>query len=198
MFDQVLWFATRGAGAVSLMMLTASVVFGLVTVTRFQHVEWPRFFNYEMHRRVSLLSVAFLAVHVMAAVFDPFTSLGLAAALVPLASSYRPVPVALGVIALYLFVALVATSLLRKHIGQRTWRAIHWTSYAMWPVALLHGITAGSDAVSLWMLAIDALCLTAVGAALAWRATAGSPNRARLADVVATSSFAGTTRGDAR
>jgi len=189
MFDQVLWFATRGAGAVSLLMLTASVVFGLVTVTRFQHVEWPRFFNYEMHRRVSLLSIVFLAVHVLAAVFDPFTSLGVAAALVPLASTYRPVPVALGVIALYLFIALTVSSLLRRHIGQKTWRAIHWTSYAMWPMALLHGITAGSDASAVWMLGIDAMCVAAVGSALAWRLTAGSSRRDQLVDVVAASAF---------
>ena len=147
MFDQVLWFATRGAGAVSLMMLTASVCFGMVVVTRFQHAEWPRFFNYEMHRRISLLSIVFLAVHILAAVFDPFTSLGLGAALVPLASTYRPIPVALGVVALYLFVALIATSLLRKHIGQKTWRAVHWASYAMWPLAVLHGLTAGTDGI---------------------------------------------------
>ena len=73
MFDQVLWFATRGAGAVSLLMFTASTSLGLVTVARFQAAGWPRFFNYEMHRRVSLLSIVFLAVHVLTAVLDPFT-----------------------------------------------------------------------------------------------------------------------------
>ena len=109
-----LWFATRGAGAVSLLMFTAATCLGLVTVTRFQATGWPRFFNYEMHRRVSLLAIVFLAVHVLAAVFDPFTSLGIGAALVLLASTYRPIPVALGVIALYLFVALIATSLLAQ------------------------------------------------------------------------------------
>lgn len=169
MFDQVLWFATRGAGIVSLLMLTASAALGLVTVTRFQAAGWPRFFNYEMHRRVSLLSVAFLATHVLAAVFDPFTKLGLAAAIVPLASSYRPLPVALGVIALYLFVALIATSLLRRHIPQRAWRTIHWASYLMWPLALAHGITSGSDAAAPWMLAVDAVCLAVASGALAWR-----------------------------
>jgi|tagenome__1003787_1003787.scaffolds.fasta_scaffold19972006_1 sulfoxide reductase heme-binding subunit YedZ len=169
MFDQVLWFATRGAGAVSLIMLTASLCFGMVVVTRFQHAEWPRFLNYEMHRRISLLAIVFLAVHILAAVFDPFTSLGLAAALVPLASTYRPIPMALGVIALYLFVALIATSLLRKHIGQKTWRAIHWTSYAMWPLAVMHGVTGGTDGSATWMLLIDVACLGAVAACLAWR-----------------------------
>jgi methionine sulfoxide reductase heme-binding subunit len=168
-FDQVLWLATRGAGIVSLLMLTASAALGLVTVTRFQAAGWPRFFNYEMHRRVSLLSVAFLATHVLAAVFDPFTRLGLAAALVPLASSYRPLPVALGVIALYLFVTLIATSLLRRRIPQQAWRTIHWASYLMWPLALAHGITSGSDAAAPWMLAVDAACLAVASGALAWR-----------------------------
>jgi sulfoxide reductase heme-binding subunit YedZ len=169
MLDQVPWFAARGAGAVSLLMLTASVCLGLVTVTRFQAAAWPRFFNYELHRRISLMAIAFLAVHVLAAVLDPFTSLGPGAALVPLVSSYRPVPVALGVIAVYLFVALIASSVLRRHLGRGAWRAIHWTNYAMWPLALLHGITAGTDAFAPWMLAIDLACVTAVAVCLAWR-----------------------------
>jgi len=189
MFDQVLWFTTRGAGAVSQLMLTASVCFGLLTVARVAHAEWPRFFNYEMHRRVSLLSIVFLVVHILAAVFDPFTNLGLAAAFVPLASSYRPMQVAVGVIALYLFIALIVTSLLRNHIGQRTWRVVHWTSYAMWPLAMLHGLTAGTDGTAPWMLAVDALCGIAVVAALASRIVAGTPNRAILPEVVAASSW---------
>lgn len=198
MSDQILWFAARGAGAVSLLMLTGSVLLGLVTVTRFQHASWPRFFSYELHRRVSLLAIVFLAIHILAAVFDPFANLGLIAALVPLTSSYRPIPVALGVVAFYLFAALIVTSLLRRHIGQRAWRVIHWASYAMWPLAVLHGITAGSDASSPWMLVIDALCVTAVVAALAWRLMAGNPNRSRLGDVVGASSFANASRGDLR
>jgi sulfoxide reductase heme-binding subunit YedZ len=197
MFDQVLWFATRGAGAVSLLMFTASVALGLVTVARFQAAGWPRFFNYELHRRISLLSIVFLAVHILAAVFDPFTKLGLGAALVPLASTYRPVPVALGVIAMYLFVALIATSLLRRQIGQRAWRAVHWTSYAMWPLALLHGITAGTDASATWMLAIDIVSIAVVAGALWWRIAAGNPNRRRLEEVVAASSW-NAARGDGR
>ena len=197
MSTQVLWFATRGAGAVSLLMLTASVVLGLVTVVRFQHPEWPRFFSYEMHRRISLLAIVFLAVHILAAVLDPFVNLGLIAAVVPFASSYRPLQVAFGVVAFYLFVALIVTSLLRKRIGQRAWRLVHWTSYAMWPLALLHGITAGTDGYSTWMLALDVVCAAAVIGALAWRIAAGNPNRKRFEAIVAASSFP-TSRGDGR
>jgi sulfoxide reductase heme-binding subunit YedZ len=169
MSDQILWFAARGAGIVSLLMLTASASFGLVTVTRFQAAGWPRFFNYEMHRRISLLSTAFLATHVLAAIMDPYLKLGLTAALVPFASSWRPVPIALGVISLYLVIALVATSLLRRHLGQRAWRLVHWTSYLMWPLAFAHTITAGSDAMAPWMLGVEALVLAVIGGAATWR-----------------------------
>ena len=169
MSDQILWFAARGAGIVSLLMLTASVAFGLVTVARFQAAGWPRLFNYEMHRRVSLLSTAFLATHVLAAVMDPYLRLGLGAALVPFASPWKPVPVALGVISMYLLVALIATSLLRRHLGQRAWRLVHWTSYLMWPLAFAHTLTAGSDAMAPWMLGVEAVAIAVVAGAATWR-----------------------------
>jgi len=169
MSDQILWFAARGAGIVSLLMLTASAAFGLVTVTRFQAAGWPRFFNYEMHRRVSLLSVAFLATHVTATILDPYLKLGITAALVPFASSWRPLPIALGVVSLHLVVALIATSLLRRRLTLRAWRLVHWSSYAMWPLALAHGLTSGTDALAPWMVAVEAACLAVVAGAAAWR-----------------------------
>jgi len=189
MFDQVLWFTTRGSGAVSLLMLTASVCFGLVTVARFGNDQWPRFLNLEMHRRVSLISIVFLVVHVLAAVFDPFTKLGLAAAIVPLASTYRPLPVALGVISMYLFVALIVTGLLRSRMPQPLWRTIHWTSYAMWPLAVLHSVLSGSDTGSAWMLVVDGVCFALVAVCLVWRISVADANRNRLEDVVLTSSW---------
>ena len=168
MSDQILWFAARGAGIVSLLMLTASAAFGLITVTRFQAAGWPRLFNYEMHRRLSLLSVAFLATHIVAAILDPYLKLGLTA-LIPFAASWRPVPMALGVISMYLVVALIATSLLRKHLGQRAWKLVHWTSYLMWPMALAHTVTAGTDALAPWMLVIEAVSIAIVAGAATWR-----------------------------
>jgi sulfoxide reductase heme-binding subunit YedZ len=169
MNDQVLWFATRGAGAVSLLLFTVVACLGIMTVGRFQRPGWPRFVTAELHRNLALLSTAFLAVHVITAIADPYTSLGLAAALVPFASSYRPLWVGLGVISVDLGVAIVATSLLRGRIGRRAWRAIHWLAYAAWPLAVVHSVGSGSDAGAVWMLAIDAACVIAVGAAVAWR-----------------------------
>lgn len=194
MFDQTLWFAARGSGIVSLLLLTASVCFGFLTTAHFWGERWPRFFNLEMHRRLSLLAIAFNVVHVVTAVLDPFAKLGWSAALVPLVSTYRPIPVALGVVSMYLFIALIATSLLRGRIPERLWRAVHWTSYAMLPTALAHSFLAGSDAGSLWMLAIGAICLGAAGACLLFRISVWDQNRGRLEDVVLTSSWEDATR----
>ena len=183
MSTQILWFATRGSGIVSLILLSAVACLGLLAVSRAQAPIWPRFLTVGLHRNLALLSVAFVGVHVATAVLDPFTSLGPAAAVVPLASSYRPLQVALGVISMELLLAVIVTSLLRERIGQRTWRAVHWVAYAAWPLAVAHTITAGSDGIALWMLAVEGACVIAVGACFLWRLTAGETNRSRLGAV---------------
>ena len=189
MFDQVLWFAARGAGIVSLLLSTAVVCLGLLTAARFERPQWPRFLTVELHRSIALVSVIFVAIHVVTAVLDPYASLGFIAAIIPFASSYRPLDVALGVIALYLVIAVLLTSLIRDRLSQRTWRLVHWLAYAAWPMAVAHSLTAGSDAFAPWMLAIAACCCAAVIGVLVWRWSVIWSGRRELADVVDRSSF---------
>ena len=191
MTDQLLWFATRGAGVVSLLLASAVVVLGLLTTARWQRPGWPRFLTAELHRTVALVSVAFTALHVVTAILDPYAQLGILAALVPLASSYRPVAVAWGVLSVDLLLAVVLTSLLRDRIGYRTWKAVHSLAYGGWPLAVLHSITAGSDATAPWMLLVDAVAIGSVVAALAFRLTMPASPRAILADVSAGPAQAG-------
>lgn len=181
MSDQLYWFATRGAGVVSLLLFTAVMCIGIVTTMRWQSTQWPRFLTAELHRSLALMSVVFLVVHIVTAIVDPFTHLGIAAAVVPFASSYRPLWVGLGVVSVDLGLAVLATSLLRAHVGQRLWRAIHWLAYGSWPLAMLHTIGSGSDAKATWMLAIDVICGGAVVLAVVWRIVAArGSNRADL------------------
>lgn len=184
MSTQILWFATRGSGIVSLILFSAVACLGLLAVARAQSSAWPRFLTVQLHRNLALVSVAFLGLHIVTAVLDPFTSLGVIAAVVPLASSYRPLAVGLGVISVDLALAVVLTSLVRERIGQRTWRAVHWAAYGAWPLAVLHTITAGSDSLAPWMLGVTAACVLAVAACLLWRVTTQT-NRSRLAAVTA-------------
>jgi methionine sulfoxide reductase heme-binding subunit len=169
MSDTLLWYTTRGSGAVSLLLLSGVVVLGILTTARFEAPGWPRFLTAGLHRNLSLTAVAFLALHVVTAVTDPFARLGWAAAIVPFASSYRPAWVALGTISAELIAALVATSLLRRLLGHRAWRAVHWLGYVSWPVAFAHGLGAGTDAGADWMIAIDFVSAGAVAVALAGR-----------------------------
>ena len=118
--------------------------------------------------------LVFLALHIVTAVVDPFTNLGWAAAVIPFSSYYRTFWLGLGVISFELLVAIVVTSLVRGMLGHRAWRAIHWLTYAAWPIGVVHGLGTGTDAWSAWMLAITAACVAAVGMAVALRLNAGS------------------------
>jgi methionine sulfoxide reductase heme-binding subunit len=174
MNDTLLWYATRGAGAVALLLLTGTTALGVLTSLRVAPRSWPRFLVGGMHRNLSLLALCFLAVHIVTAVVDPFTHLGWAAALVPFSSSYRTFWLGLGVIATDLLAAVVLSSLLRRLIGFGAWRTIHWMAYLCWPVAMIHGLGTGTDSGSGWLRAIDLACACIVLAALAARLFLGA------------------------
>jgi sulfoxide reductase heme-binding subunit YedZ len=169
----LLWYTTRGAGAVVLLLFSATVVLGLLTNARFQARGWPRFATAALHRDISLLALVFLVLHIVTAVVDPFTHLGLNAALVPFGSYYRTFWLGLGVLAFELMLAIVLTSLARRLIGVRAWRTVHWLAYLSWPVAVLHGVGTGSDASTPWMIGVTVVSVGAVLAALAWRLRVG-------------------------
>jgi sulfoxide reductase heme-binding subunit YedZ len=162
----VLWYTARGTGVVALLLLTATVALGAAGTARVATSRWPRVVTAQLHRHLSLLVVAFVAVHVTATVLDPFAPVGWAAAVVPFSSAYRPVWLGLGTVALDLLLAVLVTSLLRARLGHRTWRAVHWLAYASWPVALWHGLGTGTDSRLTPMLGLDIACAAVVACAL--------------------------------
>jgi sulfoxide reductase heme-binding subunit YedZ len=174
------WYLTRGTGVVSLLLLTASVVLGIMGSLRFVSApRWPRFAIDSLHRDVSLLVIAVLLVHIGTSVLDSFAPIRLIDAVVPLVSTYRPLWLGLGALSFDLLVALVITSLVRRRLGYGAWRAIHWLAYASWPVAVTHGLGTGTDVKSAWMLALTLACLAAVLVAIFMRIGAAAP-RARV------------------
>jgi len=176
MTDTVLWYTTRGAGAVSLVLLSAVVVLGVLSSLRFQTESWPRFLTTGLHRNVALMTVVFLALHIITAVVDPFTHLGWLPAVIPFTSYYRTLWLGLGTVAFDLLLAVVVTSLLRGYIGHSVWRAIHWLAYGSWPIAVVHGFGTGTDAWSAWLFALTAACVAAVALAVGYRIRTGSPD----------------------
>ena len=164
-----LWYATRATGLVTLLLLTVSVLLGILTAGRFSTQRWPRFLSQGLHRNISLLVLVFLVLHVGTTVIDTYTSIPLTAAFIPFASSYKAAWLSLGAVALDLLIALIATSLLRARIGHRAWRRVHWLAYACWPVAVAHGLGTGTDRNATWVFALTVACAVSVVGVGAWR-----------------------------
>jgi len=162
-----LWFFARAAGFVTLLLLTASVALGIVVSRRGRSARWPLFVTDELHQFVSLVFLVFLALHVVTIWLDPFTSFSISDVLVPLASKYRPISMGLGIAAAELALVIWASAYIRRWIGYRAWRVLHYLTYAVFPMALIHGIATGTDTGSSWTLAIYFGCAGLVGA-LAW------------------------------
>jgi DMSO/TMAO reductase YedYZ heme-binding membrane subunit len=172
-----LWYATRAAGLVALLLLTASTLLGVLTAGRFSSPRWPRFLTVGLHRNIALLAGAFLVLHVVTIVVDSYTPIPLTAAFVPFASPYQRLWLALGAVALDLLIVLAATSLARARLGYRGWRLVHWCGYACWPVAVAHGAGAGTDERTLWGVGLTLGCVAVVAGAVAWRLLQRWPER---------------------
>jgi hypothetical protein len=156
------WYLARGTGAVALVLLTVSVVIGILGSVRFAAPRWPRFAVDALHRDISLLVLVVLVIHIVTSVLDGFAPITLLDGVIPFVSGYRPLWLGLGTLAFDLLVAIAVTSLVRRRLGYRAWRAVHWAAYVSWPVAVLHGLGTGSDVKQWWMLALTVVCIVAV------------------------------------
>jgi sulfoxide reductase heme-binding subunit YedZ len=174
------WYLTRSTGTVAMLLLTAAIVLGVVDVRRWSTPRWPRFVVDSLHRNVSLLAMAFLAIHILTSVLDSFAPISLLDAFIPFTGSYRPIWLGLGAISFDLLLAVTITSMLRQRMGYSSWRAIHWLTYASWPIALLHGLGTGSDVKSTWLLGLSVASLLAVLAAVLVRVASGWPENLRV------------------
>ncbi|WP_112466690.1 ferric reductase-like transmembrane domain-containing protein [Streptomyces triticisoli] len=172
-----LWYASRASGTLALVLLTATVVLGIASGGRAAPRRIGRFEIGLLHRDLSLLTLVFLAVHVVTAVLDPFVHLGWAVSVVPFGASYRPLWLGLGTAALDLLLAVLLTSALRLRLGVRRWKAVHWLAYAAWPLALFHGVGTGTDTRLPLQLWLYAGCLASVVGAVWWRLAKAGPGR---------------------
>ncbi len=177
----LLWYTTRATGIVSLVLLSGTVMLGVLGTARAASARWPRLVTAGLHRNLALTSVALVGVHVLTTVIDPFASISVVAAFIPFSSAYRPLWLSLGAIAFDLLLAVIVTSLLRDRLRHRTWQVVHLLVYLSWPVALWHGLGTGTDTKLAWVLGIDVLCVAAVGWAVWWRLSLTASPAARAA-----------------
>jgi DMSO/TMAO reductase YedYZ heme-binding membrane subunit len=162
-----LWYAARATGLVAFLLLTATMVWGMLGPGRTAQGQnapagAPRFVASLLHRNLSLLTLTFLAVHIGSSTIDTYAGIGWLDAIIPFGSVYKPVWLGFGAVAFDLLLALVLTSLLRTRISARLWRRLHWFAYLCWPVALVHAVGIGTDSRGGWPLLITLGCCAAV------------------------------------
>ncbi|HXV32427.1 MAG TPA: ferric reductase-like transmembrane domain-containing protein [Gaiellaceae bacterium] len=167
--DPTLWFLARSSGLVAYGLLTASVLAGLIVKARPLGTSVRPAAVVDLHRFLALLGLGALVLHGAALALDDAVDIGLAALLVPGASPYRPLPTALGVLAAELMVLIYVSFSLRRRIGQKAWRSLHWLTYLVFAFATLHGLAAGTDSGRSWALALYGAAVGAVLGAVAWR-----------------------------
>lgn len=173
--DTALWMVGRGTGVAAVVLLTLTVLLGIVTRGGRPLPGLPRFAVQLVHRDVSLAATVLIAVHVGSLLLDTEAELRLVDAVLPFAGTYRWFWLGLGTLAVDLLVVLVGTALLRRVIGPRAFRAVHWAAYAMWPLAMAHAVGTGTDGTTGWYLVVAGICAASVVAAVIWRCTARFP-----------------------
>lgn len=169
--DTALWVVGRGTGVAALVLLTVAVLLGVVTRAGRPLPGLPRFAVQLVHRDVALAATCFVLVHVGTLLLDTEAELRLLDTVVPFVGAYRWFWLGLGTVAVDLLVALVLTALLRRVVGPRVFRTVHWASWAMWPIAVAHAVGTGTDGTSVWFLAVAGTCVAAVAGAVVLRCT---------------------------
>jgi methionine sulfoxide reductase heme-binding subunit len=164
-----LWYASRATGIVALLLLTAVMLLGILVTRQGRLPGLPRFAVSGLHRNLSLLATAFVALHVLTAVADGYVNIPLASAVVPLTAPYERIWLSLGAISLDLTVALIITSLLRRHLSRRAWRAVHLLAYLSWPVAWVHSFFSSGDLQHGVLLVFAIGCALTVAGSVIWR-----------------------------
>ena len=144
------WYITRASGLMAYLLVWLSTIWGFAISSKIFDSFLKREFTYDFHENLSLLSLGFVLVHVVALLLDRVEPLHLVEVLVPFVSSYRPLWTGVGIIAFYLSILVTFTFYIRKRISMKTFRKIHYLSIVAFIGALFHGLYAGTDSALNW------------------------------------------------
>lgn len=155
-----LWYLIRSFGFVSLLALTLSTALGALSTSGANNRDAmdTRVVRQLAHRSIGVLGLVALGLHIVAAVIDSYVAVPVTAAFLPFGSGYRPVAMAVGVLALYALIVTILSGALRVQIASsagaaRSWRVVHASAYVGWLLSMGHGIFSGSDTRTAWGVA---------------------------------------------
>lgn len=187
--DQFWWYLARTTGIVAWVLLSASLIWGLLMAAGLVARGTARVLTLEVHRFLGTLAVAFTGLHLVGLFLDSYVQFELVDFLVPFATDWNPLAVAWGVTAMYLLIAIQFTSQLMRWMPRGLWRAVHLLSFPLFAMATVHTLTAGTDAGHPLMiftavgLSVFVALLTALRAAFARADRAARPAPTEVATV---------------
>jgi methionine sulfoxide reductase heme-binding subunit len=167
--DPTFWILARASGLTAYVLLTLAMLAGLVVKSRPFGGRVRAAAVTDTHRFLTLLGLGAIALHGSALLLDSTVRIRVPALVIPGLSPYRPVATALGVLAAELAVFIVVSFPLRRRIGARLWRRLHWATYGVFAAATVHGLAAGSDTSRQWVFTLYLASVAAVVFATAWR-----------------------------
>jgi predicted ferric reductase len=150
--EQFWWHVARSSGLVAWALAALAVLWGLALSTRALGKKPKAPWLLDLHRFLGGLTIVFVAVHLVALWADSYVEFDLAGLFVPLATPWKTGAVAWGIVAFYLLLAVEITSLLMKRIPKKLWKAVHFSSYALYAMATAHLLMAGTDASETWIV----------------------------------------------
>jgi predicted ferric reductase len=183
--ESLTWYVTRAGGLVAFGLLTVAILIGVALAGRARLERWPRFAIDEVHRFAGLLAGSFVALHALVLLVDGYMPFSLVDLVVPGVASYRPLATAAGVVGVELMVALALTNRYRKRLPYRVWRRAHYLNFAVWLLALVHGITSGTDTRSAWATALYGFAGASVAGLVTWRIFSSAAAQRRTPPTVA-------------
>jgi sulfoxide reductase heme-binding subunit YedZ len=146
------WITARVAGIAAYLLSFASLTLGLIMSMRWLHSLLHPVATAYLHKILALLTVVFLTLHLTGLALDSYLQIGLDQSLIPFAvASYRTFWTGLGTVAFYTMILVVVTAYLATKIGYKAWRTIHYLTFAIFGISLVHGFMSGTDSNSLWM-----------------------------------------------
>jgi ferredoxin-NADP reductase/DMSO/TMAO reductase YedYZ heme-binding membrane subunit len=160
------WYVTRASAVLAWVIMTVAVLWGILLSTRvFRGADNPAWLQ-DLHRYLGGTALVLTLIHMVSLVLDPWLAMPIDQLLIPLTAEYRPLPVALGIVAFYVLAAVQLTSLVKNRLPRRLWKAVHYLSYVAVLAVAVHGAYAGTDAGAAWYQAVATVVVTATVLAL--------------------------------
>ena len=143
------WSLLRATGVVAYLALAVTVSFGALLGSRYAPVWLVRAQQYGWHGLLSGFALVLGSVHGLFLTVDGRYAQPLRALLIPGTSTFSPLAVGLGTLGLYGLALVYGSTLWRRHLNVRVWRAVHLAAYPSFMLLTVHGLLIGSDGLGL-------------------------------------------------